>query len=467
VTTPPSEHHLLVTHASRWAQAKKRPLDVELLETVLQLVTSYDDRSAQAWPPGSARNLVLHRWPANGPTTLPDAGALGDTLDTYWRFLRGTGRMTSASAAPADLVTELRRALPQMVEATGDRSNWSQGRVLQDFGASMGIELDGAGSMEELQGRLDEVMTAWNELPVEERKRLMPDPSPKTAMGVSATAMAERALGTGAFEPDPDDPASVYPHYRRGIRSVAIREAADSGFERKVRDLVTWLGEGKAVTKTGVLRPALAREAYEVLDLAPWERRYEAARLPDIARPELPAEAEEIDARARANAIQRAGDCLALDRIWYAAWRAERIELTSTRARPKAPERAEADGTRDALIDAITLVAAAEERFDGEHLTVLAHVLLRAMVAPDGEIDLGDVREDHWKGSGFAQRFADEPARLELFRGILDSQVATCVAVHDDMALWVRRGDHLTITDFGREVSVVVTSMADDWESED
>ncbi|KGN30743.1 hypothetical protein N802_05930 [Knoellia sinensis KCTC 19936] len=463
------DHDLLLTHAARWAESKKRPLDLALLETVLDLVTKYDERSAQAWPPGSARNLVLHRWPANGPTALPDRDALRDSLDTYWRFLRATGRMTSGSAAPADLVKELRRALPAMAEATGDRSNWSQGRVLQDFGSSIGIELDGVATMEEMQARLDRIMAAWNALPTEERIRLMPDPSPRSAMGVRATEVASQMLGGGApaagehvGEPDPDDMASVYPHYRRGIPSVAVRQAAESGFARKLSALLDWLGDGKAVTSTGVLKPALAQEAFAALDLATWERRYEALADPHgaWAAAKLTPEAKDHDARARASSIRRAGENLALDRLWWVGQATEVIRVTSTRAL-----RAEAV-SGDPLIGAITQVVSLLERVEHNPTDMLAHILLRAMVSPDGEIDLEDVREDEWETGGFADRYGEVHEFIDVWRDISDGRIGRCVALFDDMALWTRQGDDLTITDFGREAAVVVMSLADQLDDE-
>lgn len=456
-----SEHALLVTHATRWAEARKRPLDADLLETVLDLVSAYDDRSPQAWPEGSATNLVLHRWPANGPAELPDATTLRDTLDTYWRFLRGTGRMTSASAAPADLVKELRRALPRMAEAAQDRSNWSQGRVLQDFGESIGISLEGAGTKEELQGRLDRVMTAWNDLPTEERFRLMPDASPKSAPGATATA---RIHSTGLGGLDDDDPASVYPHYRRGIPAVAAQEARASGFARRVSRLVDWLGAGRPVTRIGVLKPAVARQAYVELDLATWDRRYLMAVGVRSARRSLSAEDKAEYAAARAAEITRAGECLPLDRLWWSAVAADLIKVTSTTATRGRDVEPEADG--EALMLGLTLVTALVGRFGSVHVDVLASILVPAMIAPDGEVDLAEVREARWRASPFTERASDDPELEEIWRDIATYDVTRCVAIFDDTGIWVRRGDDLTITDFGREFAVIVTAMADELHEE-
>ena len=444
-----SEHRLLIAHATRWAEQKKRTLDSELLEEVLDLVHRYDERSAQAWPPGSARALVLQRWPANGPGTIPDADVLTSTLDSFWRFLRATGRMTSASAAPADLVKELRRALPAMAGANDDRANWSQGRVLADFGASLGIRLDGADTIEELQERLDAVTAAWNGLPVEERHRLMPDASPKTAKGATVTAAVNEA---GRYAPD-DDPSAIFPAYRRGIRSIAIKDFEESGFLRRIRQLVDWVGEGRPVTRNRVLRPAVAKEAYAALGLFDWELRLQ--RHQGVRTRAMKPEAKEVMAAAWADAIRSAGDCEPLDRLWYPAEGAGLLDITSTTARRGS------DPVADPFELGLVLLGGLAHRFGMERLQPLLAILAHGMVDPDGAVDLARVREVFHERfvAGDRGLWADEFGQA-LVAEVVEGQVGFSVGMFDDTGIWRRVGDELTITDFGREVAVVLFNMA-------
>lgn len=100
----------LVVEATAWAAARGRQLDGPLLASLLDLRLAHDGAGDAWWPAGSARHLMLVRLPQHGPADLPDAEAVVSSLDAWWRWLRATGRMSAASAAPADLVAEARRA---------------------------------------------------------------------------------------------------------------------------------------------------------------------------------------------------------------------------------------------------------------------------------------------------------------------------------------------------------------------
>lgn len=105
---------LLISHAERWAAKSKRPLDTDLLGTALNLRDFQDRVPGTAWPAGSADHLMTVRWPKHGPLGVPDVDALVDTLDSFWRFLRATGRLASGSADPKELAREARRSKERM-----------------------------------------------------------------------------------------------------------------------------------------------------------------------------------------------------------------------------------------------------------------------------------------------------------------------------------------------------------------
>ena len=107
------QHELLIRHAVAWADKRKQPLDRELLKTVLNLRDFHDATAPQEWQAGSAEHLMLVRWPSHGPSGVPDVDRLVETLGSFWRFLRGTGRMASSSADPRELAKEARRAAPR------------------------------------------------------------------------------------------------------------------------------------------------------------------------------------------------------------------------------------------------------------------------------------------------------------------------------------------------------------------
>ena len=489
-----SDNTLLRRHAERWAQEKNRPFDGDLLETVVDMRQTYDDRAATSWPAGSVAFLLLERWPAHGPLDLPDLQVLGDTLDTYWRFLRSTGRMASGSAAPADLAKEARRALPKMADACRDRSKFSTGRVMQEFGRSIGVSLDEAVDIDELNQRLERITTAWNDLPTEERERLLPDPSPKTARGQAMTDIlnavlretadaddldeddlddddlfADELFADGLFDEDElfdeDDDFLNVDDIRSYVESgaqveperlaAAGQQARDSAFVRDCLALADWVGEGREVTKTGVLRPGVAREAYGALGLAQWEEQF--ARSAAVA---APGPTEELLVDSRTNAWQSARDCMPLDRLWCACDAAGLVRI--------GPKRAERNPTRleteiDWLALGVTLVYGMTTRagfYGCEPLVALVFSLGRT---PNSSCDLVEFRR-WWHARSLLEppEEALPPAAQDMLRWMQDLRLNEVLASYADTGLWVRDGSQVTLTEFGRAFTAFFANALDE-----
>lgn len=102
-------------HVRTWATRKGREIDVALLAQAVELHVEHDLLAPGDWPAGSVETLLLETWPRHGGV-LPDEELLSATMETYWRCLRATGRLTSGSATLASLVKELRRTMPLMAE---------------------------------------------------------------------------------------------------------------------------------------------------------------------------------------------------------------------------------------------------------------------------------------------------------------------------------------------------------------
>lgn len=422
-------HELLVRHARDWAQQRSRPLDEEMLTEALRLREYQDELTPFAWPAGSVERLMLVLWPAYGPP--PRVEALRDTLDTFCSFLRATGRMASSSAAPADLRKEGKRAAPRMAAAYDDPARHGQTRVLADFGRTVGIDLDGAADVEELQGRLDRLAEAWNALPMEERQRLMPDPSPKGAKGAALT----RALNAGD-EDEADEPATPEQV------AAAAEEVRGSPFVQQCLRLREWLGDSQPVTQAGLLRPAVAREAYQHLDLWPWERAFDDVRFERTPRRDLGPEADAVNAQAALHSWHSAGDCLPLDRLWYSLETARLVEIRKTKALPS--------GDRPTTDDEWVRVG----------LTLAVGLTLRMgqrVVEP-----LQAILSLCWSGETSVERITtrwlqvtapDTPGQTDSLREfLLEAQTAwlrEALYVFGDTGMWHADGDRITITQFG------------------
>ncbi len=488
------DNTLLRRHAERWAESKQRPFDGDLLEVVVDLRHTYDECAANSWPAGSVELLLLERWPAHGPLDLPDPQVLADTLDTFWRFLRATGRMASDSAPPADLTKEARRALPRMADACADRSKFSSGRVLQEFGRTLGIPLDEADDVDELNERLQRITTAWNGLPIQERRRLMPDPSPRTLAGQAVTDLMNAALRQAPFDDeDLDDEApfddedldddevfddlddsldgdAIQAYLRSGARPdagalmAAGRTARDSAYVRACLALADWVGDGREVTKTGVLRPAVAREAYAALGLAGWESQYRRSVLAD----KLPETAGPLIVDPREHSWQSARDCVPLDRLWSGLDAAGLVRIGPLRA-AQVPMRLETD--LDWLALGITLVSGLTERAGFYSCEPLVALVLSLARVADASCDLAEYQR-WWRARG--QLGAPEgsltPDVDKLLGQIQDLRLNDVLAMYADTAIWVRDRDRVSLTDFGRQFAAFLANalvdgyLADDEE---
>lgn len=298
-----SEHELLLRHASNWARQRQRVCDTDLLEAALELRLQHDALAPNLWPSGSVEDLMLHRWPSHGHGT-PDAGALADSLDTFVRFLRVTGRMASGSGDPRALAREAHRAAPKMAAACADARNFGPSKSLLNFGREAGFAVDDASSIEELEATLKQVTDAWNSLPEAERRARMPLP------------------GDDAYAEDgDDDDLELDGFLERGDPVRAAAQARQAPFVQACLRLADWVGTRRQVTDTGVLRLAEAKSAYEQLELWRWQREVDSI---------VDGGATESDRSFR---WRRAADATALERLWFAAEGGGLVDVRPTVAR--------------------------------------------------------------------------------------------------------------------------------------
>jgi hypothetical protein len=433
------EHDLLVRHLADWASKKKRSFDRELVSEALELRWQHDELAAGDWPSGSAERLLLVTWPAYGQR-VEDPEALVTALDTLWRFLRATGRMRSGSAAPTELRAEARRASAGMAAAFDDPSSRSIGSVLLDFGRERGIDLDGAEDLEDAQARLDLIQAAWNALPDDERRRLMPDRGPKSVRGARFSEEANAMLGA-------DDEPTV----PRGDLATAAAQARSSPFVTSCLALADWVGERRAVTDIGVLRPAVAREAYVALDLWQWERTHGRPHYPDevLSNPET----DRLLAQTAMQAWSTAADCDALHRLWFAAVSADLVEVRRTFARRLEGRGAVTD--REWVQLAALLVVANAVRMGGHAVEPLLGALMIANLDGDGA-SMAEIR-DWWYSRIPATTVGDE----EFWQRLYDNRLDAVFDEFDDTGIWERDDTSLALTDLGRECTLALLAAVD------
>lgn len=462
------EHELLLRHTLTWAEVKKRPLDRELLETALSLRDFHDERAAQEWPAGSVEHLMLVRWPSHGPSEEPDVDSLVQTLETFWRFLRGTGRMASVSADPKALTKEARGAAAGMRQACADPSRHSASKSLVEFGRGIGIPLDEAESMEELNERMQQVMQAWNSLPDEERMARAPFTSAHQGSlpGVLAGELLSSVAEEEEAEDVPDDlpfdlPSDEHGNVRLADPAQVAAQVRAASFVQQCRRLVEWVGDGKPVTATQVLRLAPAREAYAELDLWEWERG-QFGHLPGGEHlADLPPEADVGRRKAAMEAFRSSADCEPLDRLWLGCAELGLIDVGRTKATGAWAEPATDEQWRQR---GLGLVGSLLVHLSPSHL---APVLGTVLLLLDPELDSLSVPElEDWWWLNPHNVWRNLAGSSEESEDLMRSYSAGLLhlALHqlEDTGAWRREGHRLHATALGHDLAIVAAHLAEE-----
>jgi hypothetical protein len=105
----------ILSEFDAWAVRRRRPADVQLLAAVLTSRLEQLGRSPTLWEAGDVQ-LALACTVAKRPELLLQVAELEQTLESYFRFLRNTGRLASGSADPRTLRKEVRRGARAFAE---------------------------------------------------------------------------------------------------------------------------------------------------------------------------------------------------------------------------------------------------------------------------------------------------------------------------------------------------------------
>ena len=438
-------HRLLLSHFANWSKAKGRDVNVQLLESLLDLRATYDDLEPTLWPTGSVHDLLLRLLPAKGPTEPLPSDAVVEALDAYFRFLRSTGRMSARSATPADLDKEARRSAKKMTAAAHDQRKWSPSKNMINFGESIGISLENLATTEELQGRLDEIAAAWNDLPIHERQRRDPqhgDLSGRTrAMAAyQSEDEIEALIRSFRYEMPQGElapPSEIAPH----IRAI--------GLVKQLEALARWVEPRAEITTTGVLRPAAARQAFADLGLQVWMREWIRIDYADLESELKPEEMDLIlDGSASQPSWRSARDCRAIHRLWTAALGCEVIHLQGNWAYASWPEELTDEGitnlaTRAGL--ALLFDYLDDEMFVG--IPALCYALLRSYVRRPRPVPLTEIED-------FALDWSLPPSDRALsfsqtYRRLLRSSLRRILYELGDLGIFDQMEQGITLTRWG------------------
>jgi len=448
------DHELLIRHATAWADHRRQPLDRDLLQTALDLRGFHDDRSPQEWPIGSAEHLMLVRWPSHGPSEEPDVDALVQTLDSFWRFLRGTGRMASVSADPKALAKEARRAAPGMREACADPSRHGVTKSLLQFGRDIGVSLDEADSEEEMNERLQLIMDQWNALPEDERRAKSPSISAHhgSLPGTSASALMASPAPEDEFDIPVDEHGKV-PFGDLGEVAAGVRASA---YVQQCRRLANWVGTGRPVTPNQVLRLAPAREAYAELDLWEWERVHQALWAGQRENSDVSEEVDELRREEAMKVFRSSADCWPLDRVWLTCHELGLIDIGKTKATGAWVEPSTDEQWRQL---GVSLIGSLLVHMSVASRRAVIGALLR-LLGPDRHtgVRLDELEEWWWvRDDNFYRSLQDQISGS--FRGDSDNWLRAGLHEMSDTGVWRREGDVLHATPLGYDIAIVATYL--------
>ena len=240
--------------------------------------------------------------------------------------------------------------------------------------------------------------------------------------------------------------------------AASATQARASGFMQRILAPAEWVGDGKPITATDTLRPAVGQQAYLNLKLRHWEREIEGRthgarleRVPDGADDEAPT-------------WRSATECFALERLWRPALLAGLITTSGRTARfePSAVPTEATGWLRLALV--VTSVSLAGWN-DGESLD-LAIETLTSIDAEHGDAARPEEITDDWwdspANSWHAARESDvddewpDTANESLLRDISDQEVAAWLASFADHGIWREQKGRLIGTEFGRNVLIML-----------
>jgi hypothetical protein len=362
-------------------------------------------------------------------------------------------------------VAETKAAGKKMKAACADPDNYGQAKSIQAFGRDIGLFTDEPfESEEEMQSKFAEVVAAFNALPYEERARRLPAPGSQGSLpGEAMTRAAGNALFGGSS--GPAWPGAPLPDDEDGGEDDMIYhvppEVSMPGFQTcplvsKLKAMGEWIGDGKAVTAVGYLRPALARELYDTLDLFDWERQKEHYR----GKSALWTSSELAEQRGDfRDGWRSAGECWPIARLWDLSLALGLVTLSGREAHYHAevwPAPAQYQEWRNLF--GVTFSEILESSLWGvranlDTLFVILGITLTAKKPPTL-----DVLQKAWLTAP-ANPLLGVPEAVR--RRFSDMRLADTLNAFGDFALWTEKKGKFGITELGRDVLLLVVQLQD------
>ena len=252
---------LLLRRCGTWAETHGLVISLPLAETLLDSRHFSSDGRLGYWTPAQVRRALLEWIPEK--VTAPDEDLLDapETLRTLLRYLDAHGLRDPRGAAVQENESAIDAAAKQFADAIGDRERYGTAKTVAMSARDRGVDI---GDPAALTAFLDDVGEGRVVLDEDLLGRVL-----KRQLGRSAPGQERKFAQLPVSLPAPEELTAA---------------AGRSKVVAQLRAFAEWLGpRGRALTPTGNIRPADARELIALLGIGEEGLRFHsAAELPGL-----------------------------------------------------------------------------------------------------------------------------------------------------------------------------------------
>jgi len=229
-------HDELLDRFAAWAERRAPEADPTLVSFALDYKWGYGDGHLGRWITADLTDLLIGWFPRKVSVFAEEAERVAPSLRAFVDWLAEEGLLDPASDPPAAIRATLERLMPQFLAAMDDPSRYGPAKSLVALMQSSGVDVTDQDAISGFIGR-------FNELPEQERERLLPLPGEQAA-------------------PLEFPPVRLAPEAELATAADATRAV------ERLRRFTIWVGQGRKLTQKGRLTLADAKALVELLGTA-------------------------------------------------------------------------------------------------------------------------------------------------------------------------------------------------------
>ncbi|MEV6876803.1 hypothetical protein [Amycolatopsis sp. NPDC051128] len=231
---------LLLRRFAAWAAAQGREIDSYSVISALQFRHTSVDGRLGYWTGAVVRDFLLSYVPRTLSATADEAALVPETLRMFLRYLHETGLTDPMGEPLAELEDAVTKATAEFPAAMADERNFGVSKYWVMAAARNGVDRSDPDALNAFLAEVHEGRHSYDAGLLDE------------LVARQFTEQTGRAFRQPAVSLPPD--------------SKLAEAAESSSIVRQLRKLVEWVGDGRALTGTGNLKLADARDLVSLLD---------------------------------------------------------------------------------------------------------------------------------------------------------------------------------------------------------